>query len=201
MRFNLRHPMWIGAFAVLAVPFLLMAADDDPTAEQREQRREKMKEMGEKMDLPHDMQMRMRALMYARLSGKDPAVALALKDHLKLTDEQAEKLKGIVEQARTQANEVLTPEQRDMLDQMKDTPETMKAFQKKMMEKMKEEGKLVYTCPMHPEVKQSEPGKCPTCNMDLEMAGCPMCAMKSMMDDKDDDMDDDMDDKGENDNE
>lgn len=25
-----------------------------------------------------------------------------------------------------------------------------------------------YTCPMHPEVLQKEPGKCPRCGMDLE---------------------------------
>lgn len=29
--------------------------------------------------------------------------------------------------------------------------------------------KTVYTCPMHPEVKQNEPGKCPKCGMNLEM--------------------------------
>ncbi len=26
----------------------------------------------------------------------------------------------------------------------------------------------VYTCPMHPEVVSDQPGKCPTCGMDLE---------------------------------
>jgi hypothetical protein len=26
---------------------------------------------------------------------------------------------------------------------------------------------VVYTCPMHPEVQQAAPGKCPTCGMDL----------------------------------
>jgi len=26
---------------------------------------------------------------------------------------------------------------------------------------------VVYTCPMHPEVQQSGPGKCPKCGMDL----------------------------------
>ncbi|HEV8150538.1 MAG TPA: heavy metal-binding domain-containing protein [Gemmatimonadales bacterium] len=28
-----------------------------------------------------------------------------------------------------------------------------------------------YTCPMHPEVKQQTPGKCPKCGMDLTPAG------------------------------
>ena len=26
----------------------------------------------------------------------------------------------------------------------------------------------VYTCPMHPDVRQSEPGTCPKCGMQLE---------------------------------
>ncbi len=34
-------------------------------------------------------------------------------------------------------------------------------------EAVKEEDKIVYTCPMHPEVKKSEPGRCPACGMDL----------------------------------
>jgi Cu+-exporting ATPase len=28
----------------------------------------------------------------------------------------------------------------------------------------------VYTCPMHPDVRQSEPGACPRCGMELEPA-------------------------------
>ena len=30
-----------------------------------------------------------------------------------------------------------------------------------------EESELIYTCPMHPEVRQSEPGRCPGCGMEL----------------------------------
>jgi len=30
-----------------------------------------------------------------------------------------------------------------------------------------EEQQVMYTCPMHPEVVQAEPGKCPKCGMDL----------------------------------
>jgi hypothetical protein len=29
----------------------------------------------------------------------------------------------------------------------------------------------VFTCPMHPEVKSSEPGRCPKCGMALEPRG------------------------------
>src|SRR5687767_3937630 len=28
--------------------------------------------------------------------------------------------------------------------------------------------KIIYTCPMHPEVKSNTPGKCPKCGMALE---------------------------------
>jgi rubrerythrin len=28
--------------------------------------------------------------------------------------------------------------------------------------------KLVYTCPMHPEIRSDKPGKCPICGMNLE---------------------------------
>lgn len=28
----------------------------------------------------------------------------------------------------------------------------------------------IYTCPMHPEVTSSKPGKCPKCNMNLELS-------------------------------
>jgi flagellar basal body-associated protein FliL len=31
------------------------------------------------------------------------------------------------------------------------------------------ENMQVYSCPMHPEVRQSEPGKCPQCGMALEL--------------------------------
>jgi hypothetical protein len=30
------------------------------------------------------------------------------------------------------------------------------------------QGKFIYTCPMHPEVKSDKPGKCPKCGMTLE---------------------------------
>ncbi len=32
----------------------------------------------------------------------------------------------------------------------------------------------VYTCPMHPEVRESEPGSCPKCGMALELASVPL---------------------------
>nr|WP_321409248.1 heavy metal-binding domain-containing protein [uncultured Carboxylicivirga sp.] len=41
------------------------------------------------------------------------------------------------------------------------------ASKKSNNETQKEMEHIVYTCPMHPEVEKSEPGKCPTCGMNL----------------------------------
>jgi len=37
----------------------------------------------------------------------------------------------------------------------------------KQSESEEQTAKTEYTCPMHPEVVQDEPGKCPKCKMDL----------------------------------
>jgi Cu+-exporting ATPase len=38
---------------------------------------------------------------------------------------------------------------------------------------------VIYTCPMHPEVRQEGPGDCPKCGMALEPAGAPAPASKT----------------------
>src|SRR3989344_4855404 len=39
---------------------------------------------------------------------------------------------------------------------------------------------VIYTCPMHPEVRKTEPGKCPGCGMDLIAASNEAPADHSM---------------------
>ena len=41
----------------------------------------------------------------------------------------------------------------------------------------------VYTCPMHPEVQQNEPGNCPICGMNLEETRVDMHHSNMQMDD------------------
>ena len=38
--------------------------------------------------------------------------------------------------------------------------------------------KVIYTCPMHPEVQQSKPGNCPKCGMTLEKKTVKVAAPK-----------------------
>jgi len=39
----------------------------------------------------------------------------------------------------------------------------------------------VYFCPMHASVRQSEPGKCPKCGMDLLVEGTRFAMLRHMM--------------------
>jgi membrane fusion protein, copper/silver efflux system len=42
-----------------------------------------------------------------------------------------------------------------------------RAPQHELVQKTDDQGKVYYTCPMHPQVKQGEPGNCPICGMKL----------------------------------
>ncbi len=41
------------------------------------------------------------------------------------------------------------------------------------------DGATIYTCPMHPEIRQPNPGNCPKCGMALEPTGAPRPAIKT----------------------
>ena len=43
------------------------------------------------------------------------------------------------------------------------------------------DGGLRYVCPMHPEVLQSSPGKCPRCGMDLLPEGARFGLLRHML--------------------
>lgn len=48
-----------------------------------------------------------------------------------------------------------------------DLPEFVSSVDVNDQNKTDQQVKTVYTCPMHPEVVQDKPGKCPKCGMDL----------------------------------
>ena len=68
--------------------------------------------------------MRYRQMQMAKFSIDEPIGLLALKDQLKLTPEQVKKIEGAADMARKEAKAALTKEQTDMIDKMKDTPDT-----------------------------------------------------------------------------
>jgi hypothetical protein len=48
------------------------------------------------------------------------------------------------------------------------------------MDQKPDSGQL-YVCPMHPEVRQSTPGKCPRCGMDLLPEGTRFALLRHMV--------------------
>jgi Cu+-exporting ATPase len=64
------------------------------------------------------------------------------------------------------------------LHKFKDHPEQY--LNKETSPPLETHGKLItYTCPMHPEIQQKEPGNCPKCGMSLEPMGVPATATKT----------------------
>ena len=89
----------------------------------------------EAMKMSEPMKLRCRMMMSMEVTSHDPAALLALKEQLKLTEEQTNRLQAIVAQARQQADQVLTEEQRSQLRPLEKTPKTMM----EMMEHMDHE--------------------------------------------------------------
>ena len=98
---------------------------------------EKMHGMG----MSEGMMMRRHALMDTRIESTDPEALLVMKDHLKLTDDQAAKLDTIAKKAREDSGAVLTDEQKNMLKPMEGTPDTMTGMMKAMPKHEMHEGK------------------------------------------------------------
>jgi hypothetical protein len=105
----------------------------------------------EGMKMSEPMKMRCRMMMNMEVTSHDPAALLALKDQIKLTEEQTDRLQAILTQARQQAGQVLTHEQTAQLQPLEKLPKTMAQMHHQMMEKMghaKGGMKMQMMCPM-----------------------------------------------------
>ena len=94
--------------------------------------------MGKMMKMPSEMQQRCRMMMQTAINPGDPAAILAIKDDLKLTPEQVQKIQAIADEARKEAKGVLDEQQAKMLQAIPAKPETPMAMHQQMMQKMKD---------------------------------------------------------------
>jgi YHS domain-containing protein len=92
--------------------------------------------------MPAAMTDRCAIMMNTPISPTDPAAIMAMKDKMKLTAEQMEKLNAITAKARQDAEAVLMPDQVEMLKGMDTAPATMRDMHKMMTQKMKEKGMM-----------------------------------------------------------
>lgn len=122
-------------------------------------------------DAPEGLKARADLLMKVEVDAADPQAVLTMREELKLTDEQAQKVTEILTEARNKTVQLLNNEQKNGLKALEGTPKSMAALHQQLaptsMPAGSEKADVVYTCPMHPEIKQNSPGKCPKCGMNL----------------------------------
>jgi YHS domain-containing protein len=95
------------------------------------------KEMMEKMGMSEGMMERCRMMMHTRIEVDSPEALLAIKDRLALTEEQVAKIKTIAEKGRKDSDALLTAQQKEVLQKMAGTPDTMMKMHHEMMPIMK----------------------------------------------------------------
>ena len=97
----------------------------------------------------------------------------AIEKELSATQGQAEETESMqnmpgMEHGASQPHKT-QPEKKALADEMKKTADEMKATSDELKRKSDETktGAIVYTCPMHPQIRSDKPGKCPICGMTL----------------------------------
>lgn len=122
-------------------------------------------------DAPEGLKARADLLMNVEIDAADPQAVLTMREQLMLTDDQAQKVNEILTEARNKTLQLLNEEQKNALKPLEGTPKSMATLHQQIaptsMPAASEKGDVIYTCPMHPEIKQNSPGKCPKCGMNL----------------------------------
>jgi len=118
-----------------------------------------------KMGMSDAMAMRHKMLTSSAIASDDPVAVLAVKDDLKLTDEQITKIAAISLKARQDVKAALTDDQKKTLETLAGTPATMKDMCKGMCAKMGMAGAGM-SCPMMGKMAEVKAGEGMSC--------CPM---------------------------
>ncbi|GEM_PF-2368326 len=102
--------------------------------------KESCNEAMERMGMAAQMRMHALAMLTAKMTTTDPAKLMAMEEHLKLTKDQMDKLQKIQKDAAAQAEALLTPDQKALVEKMKEMPPSMMALHKHMQMMMMQDG-------------------------------------------------------------
>jgi len=131
----------LGFFVAIALALTVHAQADNPSTDRPAGPGMGMRGgqmgMGKMMNMPDDMMQRCRMMMQTAINPGDPVAILALKDDLKLTAEQVQKIQAIADKARQEAKGVLDEQQAKTLQAIPAKPETPMAMHQHMMQMMK----------------------------------------------------------------
>ena len=96
---------------------------------------EQWKQWRQHMGMTDQMMARCSMIINAGVSPTDPAVVLAEREQLKLTEEQVQQIERIAEKARQQTKAVLTDSQQQQLREIGDQPRSMMQMHNQMMQR------------------------------------------------------------------
>jgi FtsP/CotA-like multicopper oxidase with cupredoxin domain len=105
-------------------------------------------------------------------ASKKPATKAINKSATDELREMMQEMKGMMNEMKTTVSELKEVAQQMKGGSVGSDEETMEEHQHHDMETgdtdtTRKESKIVYTCPMHPEVQSDKPGECPKCGMTL----------------------------------
>ncbi len=131
--------------ALISVALAEAARNRTPSPAARANREvaEKLKELG----MDPEMILRCKMLMNADVGRSNPSSLLVVRDDLKLSKEQVQKLKDLVEATRTKARAILTEEQLKKVDALPVQPFSGMTMHLKMAGLMKAKDVAMH-CPM-----------------------------------------------------
>jgi hypothetical protein len=109
---------------------------------------EQCREMMKKMGMSDAMITRCQIMGSAQISAYDPAAVLAIRDELKLTDEQVKELETIAATTQEQVKTKLTAEQLASLQPIAATPNSMMQMRQSMHSMTGEKMTGMMMCPM-----------------------------------------------------
>lgn len=104
-----------------------------------------------------------------RMMGDDGMMKMMMNDSTKMHNMicESKEMQGMMMKQMMDMCAKDTSMCKNMMQMMKEKPDMMQMMKGMNSNTNMPAGSTVYTCPMHPEITSSKPGKCPKCGMEL----------------------------------